>query len=67
MRSAFRRGRVYNNDLRRNQHGGNDYWETGTARPDQVLADLIEIFHPGLLEGHRLVYHRRLEGTMSAR
>lgn len=59
--AAFRHGRVFNNDAQRNIHGGNDYWETGTARPDLVLADLIEIFHPGLLGQHDLVFHRRLE------
>ncbi len=59
--AAFRRGRVYNNDARLNPHGGNDYWETGSARPDLVLADLVEIFHPGLLDDHQLVFHRRLE------
>jgi iron complex transport system substrate-binding protein len=56
---AFRERRVYNYDARVNEHGGNDYWETGTARPDLVLADLVEIFHPDLLD-HRLVFHRRL-------
>ena len=58
--AAFRRGRIYSNDARRHAEGGNDYWETGTARPDLVLADLVEIFHPGLLGGHELVFHRRL-------
>ena len=58
--AAYRQGRVYNNDARRGPHGGNDYWETGTARPDLVLADLVEIFHPGLLGDHQLVFHRRL-------
>ena len=58
--AAFRQARVYNNDARRNPHGGNDFWETGTARPDLVLADLVEIFHPGLLGDHELVFHRRL-------
>ncbi len=57
--AAFLRGNVYGNDARRNPHGGNDYWETGTARPDLVLADLVEIFHPDLLD-HELVFHRRL-------
>lgn len=61
--AAFRAGNVWNNDARRNPAGGNDYWETGTARPDLVLADLVEIFHPGLLEGHDLVFHRRLEAA----
>ena len=58
--TAFRRGEVYNNDARRGSNGGNDYWETGTARPDLVLADLVEILHPDLME-HQLVFHRRLE------
>ncbi len=56
---AFREGQVFNSDARQNVHGGSDYWETGTARPDLVLADLIEIFHPDLLD-HELVFHRRL-------
>ncbi|MEM7581789.1 MAG: ABC transporter substrate-binding protein [Acidobacteriota bacterium] len=61
---AFREGRVFNSDARRNAHGASDYWEAGTARPDLVLADLIEIFHPDLLD-HELVFHRRLPGVAS--
>ncbi len=61
--AAFRRGRVFGNDARKGAEGGNDYWETGTARPDLVLADLVEIFHPGLLGDHQLVFHRRLGDT----
>ncbi len=26
---------------------------------EPVLADLVEIFHPGLLGDHQLVFHRR--------
>ncbi len=65
--AAFRRARVYSNDARLNPHGGNDYWESGTARPDLVLADLVEIFHPGLLGDHQLIYHRRLGSTKADR
>jgi iron complex transport system substrate-binding protein len=57
--AAFREGRVWNNDRRTNGRGGNDYWETGSLRPDLILADLIEILHPELIE-HELVFHRRL-------
>ncbi|MCP3961734.1 MAG: ABC transporter substrate-binding protein [bacterium] len=57
--AAFRDRRVFNNDARLNEHGGNDYWETGTFRADLVLADLVEIFHPEVLD-HQLVFHRRL-------
>ena len=59
--AAFRTGRVYNNDLRVSAGGGNDYWESGSLRPDLILADLVSILHPGLLPDHELVFHRRLE------
>jgi len=57
---AVSRGRVYNNDLRRNAAGGSDFWESGVLHPDRVLADLMRIFHPELShEGP--YYYRRLE------
>lgn len=58
--TSFRSGRVYNNDARVNPQGGNDYWETGAARPDLVLADLISIFHPELVPDHRRIWYRQL-------
>ncbi len=58
---AFRTGNVFNNNARVNAAGGNDFWETGAARPDLVLADLISIFHPELVPGHRCVWYRRLQ------
>ncbi len=54
-------GHVFNNDARSNVGRGNDYWESGTVRPDLVLADLIEVFHPDLLTDHRFVYYRQLK------
>jgi iron complex transport system substrate-binding protein len=57
--AAFKSGRVYNNDRRTNASGGNDYWETGSLRPDLILADLLEILHPDLID-HELVFHRQL-------
>jgi len=56
----FRGNRIYNNDARRNGTGGNDYYEGGVWRPDQVLEDLASIFHPNLFPGYRPVYYRRL-------
>lgn len=56
---AFREGRVWNNDLER-CGAGNDFYEKGSTRPDWVLADLIAIFHPHLLPGHRFRWYRRL-------
>jgi len=52
---------VFNNNARINSAGGNDYWESGTVRPDLILADLIGVFHPGLLSDHRFVYYRQLK------
>lgn len=57
---AFRTGRVYNNDAKVGPDGGNDYWETGEARPDLVLNDLISVFHPELLPSYRRTWYRQL-------
>ncbi|PDW00786.1 ABC transporter substrate-binding protein [Candidatus Viridilinea mediisalina] len=58
--AAFEHGQVFNNNARLNETGGNDYWESGLANPDIVLADLIKIFHPELLPEHELYYHQQL-------
>lgn len=36
--------RVYNNTLRMNSEGGNDFFESGNLCPDLILEDLISIF-----------------------
>ncbi len=56
-----RKGRVYDNNRRRNAAGGSDFWESGVLYPDRVLADLVRIFHPELLAPGELIYYRRLE------
>lgn len=58
---AFDEGRVYNNTLRVNEHGGNDIWERGIHKPDEVLADLIKIFHPELLPDHEFIFYEQLK------
>ena len=35
---------VWNNTLRATPGGGNDFWESGAARPDLILEDLVKIF-----------------------
>ena len=59
--AAVERGSVYSNNALVNEWGGNDYWETGVANPDLVLADLIKIFHPELLPEHELIWFHRLQ------
>ncbi len=54
-------GRTYNNNARLTPEGGNDYFETGAARPDLILADMIAILHPDLLPNHDLYFYRQLE------
>ncbi len=36
--------RIFNNIRRMEPGGGNDFWESGAARPDLVLGDLVRIF-----------------------
>ena len=59
--AAVEHGSVYNNNARLNEWGGNDYWETGVANPDMVLADLIRIFHPELLPEHEMNWFHQLQ------
>lgn len=58
---AYKTGLVFNNDKRNTPAGGFDFWESGAVNPDNVLADLIFIFHPGLLPQHKLYYYRKLQ------
>lgn len=59
--AAFQQGNVWNNNKRQNANGGNDYYESAVAHPDDVLADLIAIFHPELLPDHAFVYYQPLQ------
>lgn len=58
--SAFRSGNIYNWNQRITAKGANDYFETGTARPDLVLKDLAAIFHPELFPNHELMFYKKL-------
>ena len=57
----FKNGEIYNNNLRINPFGGNDYWEKGLVEPHVVLKDMIKIFHPDILPNHQLVYYKIIE------
>lgn len=59
--AAFQNSALYNYDLRSNEFGGNDFFESAAANPHWVLADLIKIFHPDLLPDHEFVYYRLVE------
>lgn len=49
---------IYNNTLRTTPEGGNDFWESGSVRPDLVLEDLISIFSD---QETSLKYHFQLK------
>lgn len=57
---CFRNGSVWNNNLKTNVAGGNDYYESAVVNPDILLRDLVKIFHPELVE-EDFVYYRRLK------
>jgi iron complex transport system substrate-binding protein len=57
---AVAAGNVWNNSRRLSGEGGNDYFESGVLNPDKVLADLIKIFHPGLLADRPFAYYERI-------
>lgn len=57
---CFISGNVYNNNLRTNAAGGNDYYESGVVNPDIVLRDIIKIFHPELIQ-EDFVYYKQLK------
>ncbi len=61
---AFGSRRVYQNDVRCNPDGGNDYWESGPTRPDLILNDLIRIVDGGL-DKKSGSYFRRLPSLPS--
>ncbi len=42
---AVKFGRIYNNTKRTNESRGSDFWESGSIRPDLILADLVKILH----------------------
>ncbi|OLP19919.1 ABC transporter substrate-binding protein [Leptolyngbya sp. 'hensonii'] len=57
---AVQSGKVFSPTAKVNPDGGNDYWQSGTANPDLILADLVKIFHPELMPEHQFVYYRQL-------
>ena len=59
--NAYKKRNLYNNNAFVNQTEGNAYWEYGLNHPDELLADLIKIFHPALLPNHTLKYYKQLK------
>ena len=58
---AFKEDKLYNNNKIQNSKGFSYYWENGISNPDEVLADLIYIFHPALLPNHQFKFYKKIE------
>ena len=58
--AAFQSGDIWNNNRDENANGGNNYYEWGVTNPHLALADLVAIFHPGLMPEHEFAFYRRL-------
>ncbi len=54
-------GNVFNSTRQVSASGGNNIWERGIVHPEEVLGDLIQIFHPDLMPNRELIYHENLE------
>ena len=57
----LKRGKLFNNNAKVNEHGGNAYYEEGAAHPERVLKDLVKILHPQLLPDHELIFFRQVQ------
>lgn len=57
---AYRTGRVWVYERRLTATGANDYWSRGVTHPDLVLADLVKIFHPTLVQQHELQWYMQV-------
>jgi iron complex transport system substrate-binding protein len=58
---CFRAGRLFNNNNRITDAGGNDFWESGTVYPHLLLQDIASILHPDIFQENRLVYYRKVK------
>lgn len=51
---------IYSNTNRTRIMGGNDFWETGTLRPDLILKDIVQILHQKETSKDRLLFYKKL-------
>ncbi len=59
--NATKTKQVYTKDLTQGITGGIWYFETGALRPDWILEDLIQIFHPNLLPKKSFHFYKKLD------
>ena len=53
---------IWNDNKRVNAKGGNDIWQSGVARPDLLLKDLVTVLHPDNQgDAANTIYYRPIE------
>ena len=60
---AAQTGNIYNNTRQQIANTGNPIWEAGIVNPDNVLADLIKIFHPDRMPDWEFIYYEKLHSV----
>lgn len=58
---AFKQKRIYNVKASDQAGGGQDFFERGPYNPDDILADLVAIFHPELMPSRSLRWYKKLQ------
>jgi len=58
--APFKNNRIYNNNARCTTSGGNDFYESGVTHPDEILKDIVSIFHSEILLNRKMVYYKKL-------
>ncbi len=59
--SAFQEDNLYNHNLKSDPKGNSLYYFESVVNPHWVLADLIKILHPTLMEKHEWVYFQAIK------
>lgn len=57
---CFVNGKIYNNNNRITEKGGNDYWESGSVYPHLILKDIASIIHPCIFSENELFFYRKV-------
>ncbi|MDR3001219.1 MAG: ABC transporter substrate-binding protein [Fibromonadaceae bacterium] len=55
--TAWKKDAIYQNSLRQGKKGAADFYESGIVQPDEILSDLIGIFHPEILPKRNFLYY----------